>query len=457
MENMPITPSLPMPASGTGKSTPASAEAAASDAGGSDGFDAVLQRQLSGEPDAAPAQASSDNATDSATARDHATSEAPAYPTASDSLVATLLAAPAMKALAPVDDRASSALASEIETLTKAVVRAADQAEYLAASEAASRPAATGIAALAHGADVPLPLHAHALASVASRQAQAAGPASAQESRLAPAVGASGWDSALAQKVIWQVGQQHQIKEGPLPEAKTHAAGQAEIFAASGKTMPKPAPLQTSSGLTAAVVRAADQAEYLAASEAASRPAATGIAALAHGADVPLPLHAHALASVASRQAQGAGPASAQESRLAPAVGASGWDSALAQKVIWQVGQQHQMAELHLNPPQLGPLQVQVSMTADQGGNIATVHFVSQHAAVREALEAAMPRMREMLAESGISLGNTTVGNGAFPQQHFAQAGSHPSLRRAGNEAGAEIIADGVMRAVRNGMVDTFA
>lgn len=377
MENLPITTSLPKPASGAGKSTSSSAEASAPDAEGSDGFDAVLQRQLSGEPDAAPAQASSDKVSGSEAAQENVTSEAPAYPTTSDSLVATMLAAPAIKALEPVDDRAASALAPGIETST----------------------ATSGLAGS-------LPL----------------------------------------------------IKDSPLPEAKAHAADQAEIFAAGGKALPKSPPLHEGTGLTEAGSRATDHAEYLATSEAAPRPAAADIAALARGADGLLPLHAHALASVASRQAQGAGPASAQELKLAPAVGAPGWDSALAQKVIWQVGQQQQVAELHLNPPQLGPLQVQVSMAADQGGNVATAHFVSQHAAVREAIEAAMPRLREMLAESGIALGNTTVGNGAFQQQNFAQAESHPSFRRAGSESGTS--ADGVMRpmrAVRNGMVDTFA
>lgn len=380
MENLPIITSLPKPASGAGKSTSSSAEASAPDAEGSDGFDAVLQRQLSGEPDAAPAQASSDNASGSEAAQGNVTSDAPAYPTTNDNLVATLLAAaPAMKALEPVDDQAVSALAPGIETST----------------------ATSGLAGS-------LPL----------------------------------------------------IKEGQLPEALTHAADQAEIFAASGKTLPKSPPLHAGSGLADAGSRATDHAEYLATSEAAPRPAAADIAALANGADGPLPLHAHALASVANRQAQGAGPASVQELKLAPAVGAPGWDSALAQKVIWQVGQQQQVAELHLNPPQLGPLQVQVSLSADQGSNIATAHFVSQHAAVREAIEAAMPRLREMLAESGISLGSTTVGNGAFQQQSFAQGGGHSSFRRAGNEPGMATSADGVMRtmrASRNGMVDTFA
>lgn len=242
----------------------------------------------------------------------------------------------------------------------------------------------------------------------------------------------------------------------PLTEAMTNVADQAEIFAASGKTSPKTPPLHESTALATGESFAANQGEIPAASAVASRPGSADITGLSNGANVPLSLHAPAVASVANHHAQGA----VQEPRLATAVGAPGWDSALAQKVIWQVGQQQQVAELHLNPPQLGPLLIQVSMSADQGTNIATAHFVSQHAAVRDAIEAAMPRLREMLAESGISLGNTTVGNGAFQQQNFSQAGSPHTLRRMENDFGAANDADGNMhpvRAVRNGMVDTFA
>ena len=102
-------------------------------------------------------------------------------------------------------------------------------------------------------------------------------------------------------------------------------------------------------------------------------------------------------------------------------LGASGWDDALGQKVLWMVSSQEQVAELSLNPPDLGPLQVTLSISNDQ----ATATFVSQHADVRQALEAALPRLREMMAESGISLGGATVSSGGdgsqqqgFERQH---------------------------------------
>ena len=145
--------------------------------------------------------------------------------------------------------------------------------------------------------------------------------------------------------------------------------------------------------------------------------------------------------------------ASALELRL----GASGWDNALGQKVLWMVSQQQQVAELSLNPPDLGPLQVVLSINGDQ----ASAMFVSQQADVRQALEAALPRLKEMMAENGINLSSTTVGSDS-PQQHRESEKQGRSgarydgdLGRA-NEQGSDIGAMHIRRG-ENSLVDTFA
>ena len=107
-------------------------------------------------------------------------------------------------------------------------------------------------------------------------------------------------------------------------------------------------------------------------------------------------------------------------------VGERAWDQAVGEKLVWMVNQKHQVAQLHLNPPELGPLKISISLDQNQ----ASAQFFSAHASVREALETAMPRLREMLADSGITLGNASVGTEAFreptqqqPRAHVAQAG----------------------------------
>jgi len=108
---------------------------------------------------------------------------------------------------------------------------------------------------------------------------------------------------------------------------------------------------------------------------------------------------------------------------------------------------------MHLNPPELGPLQITLTITNDQ----ASAQFVSQHAAVREAIDAAMPRLREMLAEGGITLGNTSVSAESSGQQAQAEQGTSRYLQRSAAQAdtgGAFLPAP--LRTLR-GMVDIFA
>jgi flagellar hook-length control protein FliK len=104
---------------------------------------------------------------------------------------------------------------------------------------------------------------------------------------------------------------------------------------------------------------------------------------------------------------------------LAPRVGASGWDRALGQKVVWMVGQGEQSASLTLNPPDLGPLQVVLTVSNTQ----ASADFSSAQPEVRQALQDALPRLREMLADAGIALGQANVHAGGGDQAHQASQG----------------------------------
>ncbi|MDO9189005.1 MAG: flagellar hook-length control protein FliK [Sulfurimicrobium sp.] len=140
-------------------------------------------------------------------------------------------------------------------------------------------------------------------------------------------------------------------------------------------------------------------------------------------------------------------------------VGASGWGDALGQRVVWMAGQQTQVAELRLNPAHLGPMEVRLSVNNDQ----ITAIFVSHQPAVREAIEAAMPRLREMLADSGLSLGSATVSSDSLPQQQSSgREGSSGSSRSSdfsgiGNMHSSLIAGGGVSLRAGSGMVDLFA
>jgi len=84
------------------------------------------------------------------------------------------------------------------------------------------------------------------------------------------------------------------------------------------------------------------------------------------------------------------------------------WGGAIGERLVWMARGDQQFAELKITPPNLGALEVRLSINNDQ----ASVSFVSNHAAVRDAIESAIPRLREMLAEQSLNLVQAEVGSG---------------------------------------------
>lgn len=129
----------------------------------------------------------------------------------------------------------------------------------------------------------------------------------------------------------------------------------------------------------------------------------------AHSPSQPV-IEAHASA-VSERLLEPARTATSREvMSLQLPVRAPGWDGELAQRIVWMAGRQVQWADISLNPPNLGNLEVHLSLR----GNDASAYFFSPHAAVREAIDDNLSRLREMLAGAGINLGQTQVSQESF-------------------------------------------
>lgn len=156
---------------------------------------------------------------------------------------------------------------------------------------------------------------------------------------------------------------------------------------------------------------------------------------------------------------QAAAAAAVPADKLAGRVGTPAWDQQLGQKVVWMAAGGDQSATLTLNPPDLGPLQVVLTVTNDQ----ADAAFMSAQPEVRQALEAAMPRLREMMSEAGIAFGSATVSAGTPEQQNQgdrAASGERRGNGQGGGAAGGEIaIAPATSTRGRPSLsaVDTFA
>lgn len=145
----------------------------------------------------------------------------------------------------------------------------------------------------------------------------------------------------------------------------------------------------------------------------------------------------------------------APQSHLESAVGTAGWGNEFAQKVMWIAGDKQQSAELHLNPPELGPLSIRLAIDDDQ----ASAVFHSAHSEVREAIQAALPRLREVLAESGIALGNASVTADSPREGSAFDRRQQPQPYASGNAA--EVAADDPavarQRGNGSGLVNLFA
>lgn len=107
----------------------------------------------------------------------------------------------------------------------------------------------------------------------------------------------------------------------------------------------------------------------------------------------------------ATGSGKGLAPDPAAHAAVKHGVGSAGWaDEVGSRLVMMSLRGQHE-GSLTLSPEHLGPLEVRISVSQDR----ADVWFGAQHADTRAALADALPRLRELFAASGLSLGQTGV------------------------------------------------
>ena len=131
------------------------------------------------------------------------------------------------------------------------------------------------------------------------------------------------------------------------------------------------------------------------------------------------------------------------------------WGDRIGERVVMMANNQLKTAEIRLTPAELGPVRVQVNVE-DGAANIT---FQAQHAVTREALEQALPRLREMFADSGLSLGQASVGEQNVAGNRDGDARGEASATGQGNEflaADEEVAVDERLTRRHEGLLDTF-
>lgn len=139
------------------------------------------------------------------------------------------------------------------------------------------------------------------------------------------------------------------------------------------------------------------------------------------------------------------------------------WGGVLASRVVAMIKDDVQQARIHLDPPELGSLQIKLQIQHQQ----ATIQVQAQHAQVREVLETQAFRLRESLAEQGLELAGFDVSS--QDQQHSQQQNeqlaqsSHADQQGTSSAEGGDWLQDDenltpiVTKAHSVNLLDTFA
>ena len=106
------------------------------------------------------------------------------------------------------------------------------------------------------------------------------------------------------------------------------------------------------------------------------------------------------------------------------------WGWMLGRQLHWMINNQTHEAKISVNPPHLGPLEVRMALHQNQ----TSVTFFSHEAVVREALESAMPRLRELLDSQGLHLNQAQVSDQSLSRQPSGW-GEQASRQRDGSSS----------------------
>jgi len=421
--------SAPAAQSGTAKSAADSASSSTATPG--------TKKSDKADPKADPAQ------TDAAAASTAATAATLAAAASGAAAAATAAETTATATASATASTTSSADAASVTQFALADATRSDTAAVAAQSKASSDPAQSQFNALvANASGTPAPHDPNAktgltgVTDTGATTASGTAPASPVVTQTAVAANAG------------QVGiNAGKNSAGQFNQTKSAYSEQAT----PGKAAPTPVPVSAPT----------------AANQPASASPAQPVSASLPGATAPVENIKTANQDLSAQQLNAIAPVltapqnldpTAPTSTIAPPVGSQGWDQAVGQKINWMVSGGQSSASLTLNPPELGPMQIVLNVNNQH----ASATFISHQPEVRAALEDAIPKLREMMQQSGIQLGQCDVSSQSR-QQDFAQNQSGSGSNRsnaipAGAGGNVSVMTSNTASSPRSGtgLVDTF-
>jgi len=204
------------------------------------------------------------------------------------------------------------------------------------------------------------------------------------------------------------------VKAGLMPQLNTRETAEPQLTLKAGSVLAEPEQLMTTRMQLSAFNQAGEpggQKLILDSMLTQTQPAATDSlnASLSRSPVLQTALSAESLTTTSS------------QSVISETFGKADWGQGMGRQILWMVNQNISSAEFRLNPANLGPLEVRIDMDNDQ----VNVAFSSRHADVRDAVEQALPRLREMFEDKGLNLSDADVSQHSFAEQRenaFEQA-----------------------------------
>jgi len=127
------------------------------------------------------------------------------------------------------------------------------------------------------------------------------------------------------------------------------------------------------------------------------------------------PLVSTAIVQTTSLEPQSGLKATPSVLSMTSSVGDPAWDGEFVGRINMVVKGGLQEARIQLSPPELGRLEIKISTE----GDTTKVMFAVDNVAAREAIEQAMPRLRELLEQGGLQLSHAEVAD--HSQSHQGQ------------------------------------
>ena len=129
-----------------------------------------------------------------------------------------------------------------------------------------------------------------------------------------------------------------------------------------------------------------------------------------------------------------------------------GWGDKFAEQISWLGHQEIKSAVIKIHPEELGPLEISVKVDKDS----ASVNIISHSSHVRDIVDQAIPRLRDMMAEQGLNLSDVHVNSDRNSGQ-FSQQNNNDQQGSSSNSADEEVQLVTNIKKRPQGLIDYFA